>query len=110
MITKIAQVHPGRQLAAEQFLGRLREQDLAAVAGRADPRRPVHIKAGIVLPDHDRLACVDPYPNPNHCSFRPGVLGQSLLSGHGRHHRLAGLVEGTKKTSPSVPPPGRQTG
>ena len=58
---------------------RRREQDLAAVTRRPDPRGAVDVDAGVALVGHERLADVDSHPHPDVVVARPGLLDQAPL-------------------------------
>jgi hypothetical protein len=60
VLAEVAQL----ELGAEERLRRIREDDLAAVAGRRDARRPVDVEADVVLVRDSRLPGVDPDPHP----------------------------------------------
>jgi hypothetical protein len=96
-LAEIPQPDRGRQLGAEQLPGGPGEQHLPAMPSRADPCRAVHIQAGVVLADHDRLARVDPHPDAQHRAVGPGMGGKHPLPGNGRRHRIAGLGKGNEE-------------
>jgi hypothetical protein len=48
VLTEVATLDPWRQLVPHQLPGRLREQDLAAVARREHPRRPIQRGAEVI--------------------------------------------------------------
>ena len=50
------------QLVGDQVAGRLGDEDLAAVAGRADPRGAVDVEPDVALRGAPRLAGVEPHP------------------------------------------------
>ncbi len=86
---------PGEAVAAEvadgeagRGAGRRREQDLAAVARRPDPRRAVDVDAGVALVGHERLADVDSHPHPDVVIARPGLLDQAPLGLDGGGDRV----------------------
>jgi hypothetical protein len=58
VLTEVAEVRP-----VEQTLRRLREDDLAAVGGRADARGAVNVDPNVALIGHGRLAGMDPHPD-----------------------------------------------
>src|ERR1043166_7555443 len=59
VLAEVAQLHTRRQLASDEFPGRLGEQDLSPMPGRADASGPVHVKAGVTARYHGRLAGMD---------------------------------------------------
>ena len=58
-------VDRGGQLAADEIARRLRQQDLAAVAGRCDARGAMDVHAEVARPRADRLAGVQAHPRPH---------------------------------------------
>jgi hypothetical protein len=44
-------------------MGGMGDQDLLAMAGRADSGCPMHVEAGIVTGNEERLACMDAHPH-----------------------------------------------
>ena len=86
---------PGEAVAAEvadgepgRRAGRRREQDLAAVARRPDPRGAMDVDAGVALVGDERLADVDSHPHPDVVVARPGLLDQRALGLDGGGHRV----------------------
>ena len=57
-----------------------REEDLPAVAGRADPGHPVHVDARIALVGDQRLADVDPHADADVALAGPRLLDQGVLA------------------------------
>ena len=68
-----------RQVVSDQSPSRLREQDLAAVAGRADTRGPHDVEPEVALLADRRLARVEAHPHLDLGSVRPLVLGERPL-------------------------------
>ena len=86
MLPEVAQRRAGREPALDEAGGRLGQQDLAAVTGRHDPRRPVHRGPKEVPAARLHLAGVDPHPHPDRAPVRPRLREQPVLSGgRGRH-------------------------
>ena len=86
MFPEVAKRSAGREPTLDEAGGRLGQQDLAAVTGRHDPRRPVHRGPKEVAAARLHLAGVDPHPHPNRAPVRPRLREQPALSGdRGRH-------------------------
>ena len=86
MLPEVAQRGAVREPALDEAGGRLGQQDLAAVTGRHDPRRPVHRGPEEVPAARLDLAGVDPHPHPDRAPVRPRLREQPVLSGdRGRH-------------------------
>ena len=69
----------------------LREQDLAAVAGAADPGRPMDVGADVLAVRVERaVAGVEAHPDPDLGAVRPGLRGEVALGvdrgGHAAGH------------------------
>jgi hypothetical protein len=80
--TEVPQRDIADKLARYQLTGRARDQDLPAVAGRADPRRPVNIQARVIATARFRRARVHPQPHPHVAPLRPATRRKGLLPGH----------------------------
>ena len=88
-IAELARARSLGQVALEQGVRRVREEHLAAVAGIADPGRPVHVEADIaILGDHG-LAGVDPHANADIRRLGPVVPRDAPLGVGRRGDRLA---------------------
>ena len=86
MLPEVAKRRAFREPALDVLGGRLGQQDLAAVTGRHDPRRPVHRGPKEVPAARLDLAGVDPHPHPYRAPVRPRLREQPVLSGdRGRH-------------------------
>ena len=79
---EVADGEPGRGA------GRCREQDLAAVTRRPDPRGAMDVDAGVALVGHERLADVDSHPHPDVVLARPSLLDQLPLGLDGGGHSV----------------------
>ena len=77
MLPEIPEAHLVGHRRADQRVGRFREEDLAAMAGGADPRRAVHIDADVARPRAQRFARVQAHPDPNVGALRPRVVAMS---------------------------------
>jgi hypothetical protein len=49
VLTEIPERDVGRQLVEKQLAGGAGDQHLPAVAGRADPRRAMHIQSDVII-------------------------------------------------------------
>jgi hypothetical protein len=79
---------PVRQ-RARQLERRLGQHHLAAVRGRGDPRRPVHVHTDVVILVRDRLPGMQAHPDPHGVPVRPVMPGQGALRRQGAGHRIA---------------------
>ena len=68
------------QLVGDEVAGRLRDEDLAAVAGRADPGRPVDVESDVALGRGPRLARVEAHPVADRDPAGPLVAGDRELA------------------------------
>ena len=88
-IAELARARALGQVALEQGVRRVREEHLAAVAGVADPGRPVHVEADVaILGDHG-LPGVDPHANADVRRLGPVVCRDAALGVGRRGDRLA---------------------
>ena len=94
--------HPFGQLVAGKCRGQLREQHLAAVPRRTDPRRTMHVQPDVALAGHLRLAGVHTDPHPHLDAVRPRRLGQRPLHRHRRRDRVPRPREHREGASPCV--------
>ena len=76
--------------------GRLRQQDLAAVTGRHDPRGPVDRGPEVVAAARLGLAGVDPHPDADRAPVRPRLARRARA---GRRSRRVTASTGTAKTA-----------
>ena len=88
---------PGQPMAAEVANGEgrgrrrgSREQDLPAMPGGADPRRPMDVDPRVALVGDECLADVDPHAHPDVAVAGPRLLDQGVLTLDGGRD---GLVE-----------------
>ena len=88
LLPEVDDRHALRQVVPEQRARRLREQDLAAVARRADARRADDVEAEVALVADGRLAGVQAHPHPHLGPLRPGVRTESPLSRNRAGDRL----------------------
>jgi hypothetical protein len=88
---------PGRQVLLDDLLRRRREQDLAAVAGGADPRSAVHADAHVALLAYPGLARVQSHAHLDVDVLRPPARGEIALCVHSRCDRLGGGAEGDEE-------------
>jgi hypothetical protein len=104
MGAQVAQGGPVRELVQHQGGCRRRQQHLAAVAGRHDPRGTVDRRAEVVARARLRLAGVQPHPDPEGSRLPPRLVRQVTLGCHAgahasdggredRHHSVAGGLE-----------------
>ena len=87
VLAQITQRH-GR---VEKRLGRLRDEDLSAVAGAHDAGSAVDVHADVALVAHNRLAGVHTHPNADRS------LGEALLSRTGRGDSVGRPGEGNEE-------------
>jgi hypothetical protein len=66
------------EVVLDERPGGVRQQDLAAVAGRRDPGGPVDVDPPVVVPARSALPGVEPHPDPDL------GIGEIALGGHGR--------------------------
>ncbi len=93
MLAEVTERCVGWQIVSHQIARRLREQDLAPVAGRPDPGCAVDIHAHVAGRRDDRFARVETHPNADGHPTRPDVSGQCSLGVGGAGDRLLGAGE-----------------
>ena len=76
-------------LVLEQGLRRLRDEDLSAVPGGADPGCAVNGESGVAPVVGDRLTGVQTHSHLDLDALRPGVREERELALDGREHSLA---------------------
>ena len=94
MLTEIPERDVGRQFVGDQLARRGGDKHLPAVAGRADPRRPMHVQPDVVVLSDIRLAGVDTDPHAHVDALGPALRRQRALRAHGGGDRVAGTREG----------------
>jgi hypothetical protein len=80
VLAEVAQGGPLRQLVYDQRCRRRRQQHLAAVAGRHDPRGPVQGRAVVVPVALGSLACMQPHPDTKRSGLTPLRRREAVLS------------------------------
>jgi len=86
------QVHDAQwraKLFGDQVAGRLRDENLAAVTGRADACRAMDVQPDVALRRPHRLAGMQAHPVEDRDPIGPGVTGNRQLPVHGRKDRGA---------------------
>jgi hypothetical protein len=83
MLPEVQELDTGRKLFLHEFTCRAREEDLTAVAGRADTGRPMNAETDVALPTDGRLGSVDAHADPYLLSVGPGVARERALRGEG---------------------------
>ena len=88
MLAEVAQREPVGELLADEHRGRVRDEDLAAVARGRDPRRSMDVETDIVgargRAGRPRLAGMEAHPDPHRRAVRPGRAGEGALRRGGR--------------------------
>jgi hypothetical protein len=92
-------------LVLEERPRRLREQDLAAGAGRADPRGAVDRDAVVLAVDDPSLARVDADAHPDGHALGPLVTGERALHGERGQGRVLRPPEHDEERVPVRPDP-----
>jgi hypothetical protein len=104
MYAQVAEPGPVRKLIGGQLDRGRRQQHLAAVADRHDPRRAVDDRAEVVVGPCRRLPGVQPHPHPERSGGAPRLGGQVALGdkagvggrgggGEDGHHPVAGRLD-----------------
>jgi hypothetical protein len=78
----------------------LGKKNLAAVSCGADAGGSVDIYADIAHLGPNGLSCVESHPNPDLCSFRPGVVSYGMLGRNSRYQAISGTREGDEEGIP----------
>src|SRR5436190_18105257 len=89
-------------MTVEGMARRLREQDLAAVAGLADPRRTMDVEAEVALRTHRGLACVYAHPNAEIDALGPLMRPKGPLPGQRGVGRAVGVGEHHEELVPAT--------
>ena len=79
MLAQVTQLRFGKLVVAEHRTGRLRDEDLAPVTGRHDPRSAMDAQTVIALLGLSGLARVDPHAHAQLDPHRPVMRGQRPL-------------------------------
>ena len=90
---QVAQADPVGQARRDQRAGRVRDEDLAAVGHRGDPRCLVDVEADEAIADPLRLAGMEAHPDPHRRPSRPGRRRQRPLARDRRGDGGTGLPE-----------------
>ena len=93
VLAQIPLRHPGQLVVGEHRRGRLRREDLAAVARGHDPRRAVDAQPVVAGLRDGRLAGVQPHPYAHLAVLGPGVRLQRALPVRCGRRRVAGAGE-----------------
>ena len=93
VVSEVPEHGIGERRPAQQVMGGRREEDLAPMAGRADPGRAMHVQAHDHLVRAQRLPGVDPHPGLEPDVLRPRMVPQPSLRGQGRGEGAAGRRE-----------------
>ena len=80
MLAEVSQARAGRHRAADERAGRLRREDLAAVGGRHDSRRPMDVDAHVDAGGQLSLAGVDADADLDVGASRPRLRGDRPLN------------------------------
>ena len=102
VVPEVAEHGIGERRSAQQVVGGHREQHLAAVAGRADPGRAVHVHTHQHLVGAQWLPGVDAHPGLEADILRPRMVAQPSLRGQGRGQGSSGRGNEKNKPSPAV--------
>ena len=100
MFAEVAEADTGQHLVREHRLGCLRQENLAAVPRRADPRRPVDAEPDVPLRGDGWLGGVHAHPHPYGNTVRPGVGSESTLRGERRGDGILGAAEDDEEGVP----------
>lgn len=93
MLAHVAQRCSLGDMTLHESRRRLRQDDLVAMAGRGDPRRPVHVQPDVVVASEGPLAGVDADPDLDRRARGPFVSLERFLHGDRRLHRLRSRLE-----------------
>jgi hypothetical protein len=86
VVTEIEDMNVVRQIVLDELACRVRQQNLAAVAGGANACAPVDAHPDVSLTPDERLACVDPHPHADGDAVGPGLRSERTLRCHRRAH------------------------
>ncbi len=93
MPAEVAHGHAFRQRVRDERSGRLGQHDLAAVSGRRDARRPVHLEPAVVVAGQVGLARMQSHPDAQIGPVGPRIGDESSLRGDRRGDGGARLGE-----------------
>ena len=93
MLAEVSQARARGHGTADERAGRLRHEDLAAVAGRHDPRRPMDVHPDVDTGGQLGLAGMDADPHLDRGASRPRLGGDRPLHPDRRLDRLSGGPE-----------------
>src|SRR5207253_4139185 len=85
----LAEIAEWKRSGLQQGRGRRREQDLASVSRRRDPRRPVDVEADVVVVRNERLARVQAHANTDRCRRKARLRLSSTGDGVARRREDA---------------------
>ncbi len=95
---QVAEGNSGREVRRGQQPRRVGRHHLAAVRGRRDPGRPVHVQPHIRVLMPGRLPGMQAHPDPEADPAGPVVAGQVTLRRHAAADRVRGRVEHDEET------------
>ena len=79
MLPKITEPRAVGQAPVDERGGRVRQQDLAAMTGRHDPRSPIDGRPKVVTATRLGIAGVNSHPDADHARLRPRLGEESML-------------------------------
>ena len=97
VLTKIPERDVGRQFVGDQLACGARNQHLPTLAGRADPRRAMHVQADVVIQPDLRLAGVHADAHAHLDALGPTLGRRRALRAHGGGDRVARSPEGDEE-------------
>ena len=89
LLAQVLQRDPGGKVVVDELCGRVRQQHLAAVRGCGDAGAAVQADPVVPLVSDQRLAGVEPHPDPALDTVRPLLGGERAL---GADRRLDGVL------------------
>jgi hypothetical protein len=93
MLAHVPEIDSVGQCRPSQRAGTFGDQDLPAVAGRADTGRAVHVDADISTRSQCRLACMKAHAHPDRDAVGPRMIRDIALRLHRPRDRAPGLLE-----------------
>jgi hypothetical protein len=97
VLAEIAQRDVGGQLVGDQLARGAGDEHLRTMAGRADPRRAVHVQADVIVVADLGLAGVDPHPHAHVDVLGPALGGERALGADRGGDRVARADEGDEE-------------